>query len=67
MQGKGVGTAMLARVCEHLDRYRTLAYLETDKRENLRFYEKFGFVVVAQAQVLGAPNWFMSRAPRFSA
>ena len=36
-------------------------YLETDKSENVRFYQKFGFTVVAQAEILGVANWFMSR------
>jgi hypothetical protein len=41
-----------------------LLYLETDKSENVPFYQKFGFTVVAEADVLGVPNWFMSRAAR---
>ena len=37
-----------------------LSYLEADKSENARFYERFGFTVIAEPKVLGAPNWFMS-------
>jgi len=47
-----------------MDTCRTLSYLETDKSENVRFYERFGFTVVAEVNVLGVRNWFMSRAPR---
>ncbi len=37
------------------------AYLETDKPVNVRFYERFGFEVVGEEDVLGVPNWFMFR------
>jgi hypothetical protein len=47
-----------------MDDDRALSYLETDKSENVRFYEKFGFTVNAEAKILGIPNWFMSRSPR---
>jgi ribosomal protein S18 acetylase RimI-like enzyme len=40
------------------------AYLETDKPENVRFYERFGFEVVGEEEVLGVPNWFMLRRAR---
>jgi hypothetical protein len=38
------------------------AYLETDKRENVRLYQRFGFTVEESAEVLGVLNWFMFRA-----
>jgi GNAT superfamily N-acetyltransferase len=60
-QGHGIGTAMLRAFCAMVDDCRSLSYLETDKSENVRFYEKFGFTVVAEAEVLGVANWFMSR------
>jgi ribosomal protein S18 acetylase RimI-like enzyme len=59
-QGRGVGTAMITDFCSRLDA-QTLAYLETDKAENVRLYQRFGFKVVAEAEVLGVRNWFMSR------
>jgi hypothetical protein len=43
--------------CAALD----LGLVETDKQVNVPFYERFGFEVVAQAPVLGVPNWFMAR------
>lgn len=64
LQGQGIGGAMLAAFCQRMDDCRTLSYLETDKSENVRFYQKFGFTVIAEAEVLGVPNWFMSRPPR---
>ena len=33
-----------------------MAYLETDKRENVAFYERFGFEVVGEHKVLGVHN-----------
>jgi hypothetical protein len=45
----------------HMDAYGAVAYLETDRHANVRFYQKFGFTVVAEADVMGVPNWFMSR------
>jgi ribosomal protein S18 acetylase RimI-like enzyme len=63
-QGQGIGSAMMQAFCDRVDQDRTLAYLETDKRENVRFYEKFGFETVGEAPVIGVVNWFMRRAPR---
>jgi hypothetical protein len=40
-----------------------MAYLETEHKENVRLYEKFGFVIVDQAPVLGIPMWRMIRRP----
>jgi hypothetical protein len=39
-----------------------VSYLETDRYKNVRFYRKFGFDVIAEAEVLGVPTWFMSRS-----
>ena len=64
LQGQGIGGAMMIGFCARMDDCRTLSYLETDKSANVRFYEKFGFTVVAEAKVLGVSNWFMSRPPR---
>jgi GNAT superfamily N-acetyltransferase len=60
-QGQGIGTAMLRVYCAIVDDCRSPSYLETDKSENVRFYEKFGFRVIAEAEVLGVVNWFMLR------
>ena len=54
---------MLGTFCARMDGQKALAYLETDKPENVHFYEKFGFVTTDKALVLGMPNWFMQRQP----
>lgn len=46
-----------------LNSARLLAYLETDKPENVTFSHRHGFVVRVCATVLGNPNWFMHRGP----
>lgn len=65
LQRQGIGTTMLSVFCTCMDEFSAVSYLETDKSENVSFYQKFGFTVVDQADVLGVPNWFMSRQPRF--
>ena len=40
--------------------------LETDKWENVHFYERHGYTVIAKADVIGVPNWFMIRQPQRS-
>lgn len=61
VQGQGIGRAMLTEFCARVDGCGGLSYLETDKPENVRFYQKFGFNVTAEAEILRVPNWFMSR------
>jgi len=63
-QRQGIGSRLLTYFCEHVDRLGAAAYLETDRPENLRLYQRFGFTVTAEAPVLGVPNWFMWRPPR---
>jgi len=60
-QGQGIGTRLMAAVCERLDLEQGVGYLETDKPENVRLYRRGGFEVVAERQVLGVTNWFMLR------
>ncbi len=63
-QGQGIGSQLLTYFCERVDRLGAAAYLETDKPENVRLYQRFGFKVSSEALVLGVPNWFMWRSPQ---
>ena len=63
-QGRGIGTALLEAFSTRVDQDAAVAYLETDKAENVGFYARFGFETVAEADVIGVPNWFMRRSPR---
>jgi ribosomal protein S18 acetylase RimI-like enzyme len=61
LQGKGIGSSILGEYCRRLDADRGVGYLETDKPENVRLYERHGFVVTGEAPVIGVTNWFMRR------
>jgi GNAT superfamily N-acetyltransferase len=63
LQGQGIGSRILAEYTSRLDAAGELGYLETDKAENVRLYERHGFVTVEEAEVIGVPNWFMRREP----
>ena len=61
LQGQGVGSKLMAEYCRRIDQGAAAGYLETDKQINVSFYRKFGFQTLAEASVLGIPNWFMRR------
>jgi ribosomal protein S18 acetylase RimI-like enzyme len=63
LQGMGVGSLLMQVFCAQMDAAREEAYLESDKEINVRFYERFGFEVVDEQEVLGVTNWFMLRRP----
>jgi predicted N-acetyltransferase YhbS len=62
-QGQGIGGALLGEYCKRIDAVGMASYLETDKVENVRLYERFGFDVTGEANVIGVSNWFMMREP----
>jgi ribosomal protein S18 acetylase RimI-like enzyme len=64
MQRKGIGSQMLKRACQIIDQKLDAAYLEADRPENLALYERFDFSTIAEADILGVPNWFMWRSAR---
>jgi ribosomal protein S18 acetylase RimI-like enzyme len=61
LQRRGVGSRLMEVFCARVDAAGEAAYLETDKPSNVRFYERFGFEVIGEQEVLGVPNWFMLR------
>ena len=63
MRGMGIGSQMMEVFCARMDASGDVAYLETDKPENVAFYEGFGFQAIDDDEVLDTPNWFMRRAP----
>ncbi|MEO8070794.1 MAG: GNAT family N-acetyltransferase [Acidobacteriota bacterium] len=60
-QRRGVGTQLLRAFEARIDPGHAPAYLETDKLENVAFYERFGFQTIGDAAVLGVRTWFMVR------
>ena len=61
MQGQGIGSQLLEHFCRYVDQAGEAAYLETDRLENVRLYERFGFSVTEEALLIGVRNWFMWR------
>ncbi|MEZ5323284.1 MAG: GNAT family N-acetyltransferase [Microthrixaceae bacterium] len=65
VQGRGVGTALLAPVLERCDEQGIPAYLETQKRTNLSWYARSGFEVVEEVRIGDSPPvWCLRREPR---
>lgn len=65
MQGKGVGSSLLAPMAERLDREGIGAYLESSKERNLPLYERFGFKVTNPFDLQNGPRiWPMWRDPK---
>ena len=64
-QGRGVGSALLARSLARSDAAGLPAYLESSKEKNLSFYRRHGFEVVAHIRIPNGPElWPMLRKPR---
>lgn len=61
-QRRGIGSALMQALCARMDKFPAMAYLETDRRESVPFFTRFGFKPVADAGVLDVPTWFMMRA-----
>lgn len=61
LQRQGIGSLLLQSFCNLMDQEKSIAYLETDKPENVEFYKKFGFEVIKKIDVIGTPNWLMAR------
>lgn len=63
LQGKGIGSRLMAEAMTIVDATGQMAWLETDKNINVTFYERQGFQVKATKNVIGTTNWFMARQP----
>jgi GNAT superfamily N-acetyltransferase len=64
LQRKGIGTQLMAALCQRLDDSDLPAHLETEQAVNVVFYEAFGFLTVEEGNVIGLRHWFMRREPR---
>jgi predicted N-acetyltransferase YhbS len=62
-QRRHIGRLLMEHYCQHLDQGGRTGYLETDRGENVAFYARFGFEVIAEIPVLGVPNFLMKRQP----
>jgi predicted N-acetyltransferase YhbS len=62
LQGRGIGSLLLGRFCELADEASLAGYLETDTPENIRLYQRFGFLATGKASIMGSTDWFMWRS-----
>ena len=60
-QGQGIGSAMLRELTRRADAEQVGCYLETADPKNLPLYERFGFCIRAEQEVIGVRVWFMWR------
>jgi len=64
-QRAGAGMAALHPVLQKCDEEGLVAYLETQKEENLAYYARHSFELIDKIEVAGVPPvWTMSRQPR---
>ena len=65
LQGRGLGTALMAPVLQKCDTERIPAYLESSKEKNVPLYERNGFKVTERIDIPngGPPVWLMWRDP----
>jgi GNAT superfamily N-acetyltransferase len=63
-QGKGLGGKLLRALIEKSESEKKPIYLETQKEDNIYFYEKYGFVVkkkIMLPEPFNLPMWLMLR------
>ena len=60
-QGHGIGRMMMERFCAEVDANGEPAYLETDKPESVKFYEKFRFRLIGETEIFDVRYYFMWR------
>jgi len=65
-QGKGYGGLLLSAMIKKIDSEGLPIYLETNKEENLSFYQKYGFEILEHVIIpkTDVPLWCMLRKPR---
>jgi len=63
LQGKSFGSAIMQHLIGKADEMCVGCYLENANPNNLAFYKRFAFKVIAEKEILGIPAWFMWRDP----
>jgi GNAT superfamily N-acetyltransferase len=63
LQGRGLGSTILEHLTNRADQAQVGCYLETATRINLPLYQRFGFNVICEEQIIGLPAWFLWRPP----
>ena len=62
-QGKAVGSTLLRSLAQMGDDKQVGCYLENANPRNLPFYQRFGFQVILNKDIIDIPTWFMWRSP----
>lgn len=61
-QGKGLGSSLLSDLSGRADQEKVGCYLETSNARNMPLYQRFGYEIVAEEEILGVNTWFMWRS-----
>jgi ribosomal protein S18 acetylase RimI-like enzyme len=61
-QGKAVGSAILRDLASKADEEQVGCYLENANPRNIPFYQRCGFQIINEKEIIGIPSWFMWRA-----
>ena len=56
LQGNGIGSVVLREYTSRLDAAGEDSYLETEKPQNVALYQRFGFEVIEENELLGRPQ-----------
>jgi ribosomal protein S18 acetylase RimI-like enzyme len=62
-QGKKVGSALLRCLFDKADEEQVGCYLENANPRNIPFYQRCGFQIINEKEIIGIPSWFMWRPP----
>jgi len=62
-QGKAFGSTIVQHLVSKADEERVGCYLENANPRNNSFYQRFGFQVISEKEIIGVPSWFMWRPP----
>ncbi|HSB66064.1 MAG TPA: GNAT family N-acetyltransferase [Anaerolineales bacterium] len=63
VQGQGLGSCLMEHLVSIADREGVGCYLENASPRNLPFYQRFGFKIIYEKEIIGFPTWFMWRDP----
>lgn len=61
LQGQGLGSMLLEHLTAKADEAHVGCYLETASRVNLPLYQRYGFRIIHETEIIGLPAWFMWR------
>jgi ribosomal protein S18 acetylase RimI-like enzyme len=62
-QGQGLGSCLIRHMIAQADAEGVSCYLENASPRNLPLYQKFGFKILNEQQIIGFTTWFMWREP----